>query len=329
MNEQLKESLRDQLVNRRDRLQRVISETGEADDLRRLVQEVDSALDRMGDGTYGRCQVCGDMVTETLLTAHPTMPYCLCDMTREEQEELERDLGLAWQIQAALLPQQDLQFAGWEVHHRYHPAGPVSGDYLDVVTREDNGGTLYALLGDISGKGVSASFLMSHLNALVRSLIDVGLPLPQVLDKANRLFSESTLPIHFATLVLCQANSEGGIEICNAGHNPPILVRAGNLEVVESTGVPVGMMAETPYQFCKVEMVPGDSLFLYTDGLTEATDHTEREYGVDGVSQLIEAHPDLSSQALIDACLRDVSAHRSDDSPVDDLTIMLLRRTGQ
>jgi sigma-B regulation protein RsbU (phosphoserine phosphatase) len=328
MDAQLKETLRDQLVDRRDRLQQAISETGEADDLMRLVQEVDSALERMGDGTYGRCQVCGDMVTDDLLTAHPTIPYCLCDMTREEQEELERDLGLAWQIQAALLPQQDLRFAGWDVHHRYHPAGPVSGDYIDVVTREEGGGTLYALLGDISGKGVSASFLMAHLNALVRSLIDVGLPLPQVLDRANRLFSESTLPIHFATLVLCQANSEGGIDICNAGHNPPLLMRDGSLETVDSTGVPVGMMAETPYQFCRVELEPDDSLFLYTDGLTEASDQTEREYGVEGVSRLIEAHPGLSPQALIDACLRDVAAHRSEESPVDDLTIMMIRRTG-
>ncbi|MFQ5742160.1 MAG: SpoIIE family protein phosphatase [Acidobacteriota bacterium] len=315
-----------ELVERRERLAAVISEVGEAPDLVRLLGEVDSALDRHDGGILGMCELCGEAVGDDFLAANPLTQYCLCCLTPEQQRALERDLDLAWRIQSGLLPMQDLTFAGWQTHYRYQPAGPVSGDYCDLVTRESDGGTLYFLLGDVSGKGVAASFLMAHLNALFRSLIDVGLAIPQMVERANRIFSESTISGHYATLVCGRATADGEVEICNAGHMPPLLIRGGTVETVDTTGLPVGVFDSSSYRAHRVRLSPGDTLFLYTDGLTEAPDRSRKEYGIEGLARVLEGSCDLEPAALAAACLDDLSSFQSGMHRVDDLTMMVVQR---
>ena len=107
------------------------------------------------------------------------------------------------------------------------PAGPVSGDYCDLVPGSP--GHFHFLLGDVSGKGVAAAMLMSHLSAMLRTLITLDLPLSQLMERASRVFCESTLPTHYATLICGRASSSGEIEICNAGHPPPLVVQADGI----------------------------------------------------------------------------------------------------
>jgi sigma-B regulation protein RsbU (phosphoserine phosphatase) len=144
---------------------------------------------------------------------------------------LEHDLELATRIQRGLLPDPAQALDGWEFAYHYQPARIVSGDYCDIVAAD---GAMYFLLGDVSGKGVAASMLMSHLHAMVRALISVGLPLSALLERASRVFCESTLPMHYATLVCGRATADGEVEICNAGHVPPIVVRAGGITLLEA-----------------------------------------------------------------------------------------------
>src|SRR5437867_12463276 len=127
---------RDQLLDRRRRIESTLSDVGEAEDLVRLLKEVDSALSRMDAGTYGGCEVCHETVDDDLLLTNPLIQYCLCRLTPEQQRALQDDLDLATRIQWALLPKQNLRFAGWEVHYRYEPAGPVSGDYCDAIAQD-------------------------------------------------------------------------------------------------------------------------------------------------------------------------------------------------
>src|SRR5207249_7870938 len=141
------------------------------------------------------------------------------------QTALQNDLDLASRIQWQLLPRQNVRVSGWEVHYRYEPAGPVSGDYCDAITENGDGGNLYVLTGDVSGKGVAASLLMAHLNAMFRTLVGMGLPVQHLLERANRLFSESTIASHYATLVCARAEVTGEVEVCNAGHCPPLVIR--------------------------------------------------------------------------------------------------------
>ena len=225
-----KAALREQLVDRRDRLRYAVEEVGEVEDLTRLLTEVDSALTRIDGGTYGRCEICREDLDAAQLVANPLARYCLCELSPDQQRALENDLGLATRIQAALLPEQDLRAAGWEAHYRYQAAGPVSGDYCDLLTGRDGDSDLYFVVGDVSGKGIAASLVMSHLNASFRSLIALGLPVQDLLDRTNRLLLESTIPSHYATLVCGRARRSGEVEICNAGHLPAFVVRRGHVD---------------------------------------------------------------------------------------------------
>jgi sigma-B regulation protein RsbU (phosphoserine phosphatase) len=318
--------LHDQLLDRRRRLTDTIGDVGEAGDLVRLLGEVDAALERMKAGSYGWCEVCHEHVDDKELLANPLIQYCLCSLTPEQQRALQNDLDMAGRIQWALLPKQDLSFAGWEVHHRYEPAGPVSGDYCDVIAQNAGRDNLYVLAGDVSGKGVAASLLMAHLNALFRSLVETDLPVTEMVARANRLFGESTITSHYVTLVCAKADGDGGIEVCNAGHPPPMLVQNGDVATVGSTGPPVGLIDKSPYDRSLVTLEGGDTLFLYTDGLTEAGNGRGEEYGRDRLARVLRGGRGLSPRALSLAVLRDLAAFQDGEPRVDDLTIVVVRR---
>ena len=169
---------------------------------------------------------------------------------------------------------------------------------------------------------------MAHLNAMFRSLIATGLPLQNLLERANRLFSESTIASHYATLVCARAEASGEVEVCNAGHCPPLVIRERSVETIGATGFPVGLLSSGPYTLDRVSLAAGDTLFLYTDGLTEATDRDGGEYGPERLSRLLHDNRDLAPHHLATACLRDLADFQGGSSRADDLTIMVVRRMG-
>jgi phosphoserine phosphatase RsbU/P len=314
-----------QLHQRRARLEQAIATLGENADLLRLLEEVDSALARLGQGTYGLCETCHEPIEQERLLADPLIRFCLDHLTSVQQRALEEDLELAAQIQRALLPKQNLALNGWQVYHHYEPAGLVSGDYCDLVSA-DGGSDLFFFLGDVAGKGIAASMLMAHLHAIFRSLLAVGLPVNQLAERANRVFCESTLAGHYATLVSGKAGADGEVELCNAGHCPPFLVRAGNVTRIESTSLPIGLFCEGRYPLTKLNLAKGDSLFLYTDGLIEARNRSNNEYGYDRVSRLLGNQRDAAPQEFAGACLEDLGAFLAGSQKTDDLTIMVIQR---
>jgi sigma-B regulation protein RsbU (phosphoserine phosphatase) len=320
------EFIRTQLQERQQKLKVAIAGSTDTAPLVQLLQEVDSALKRMEKGSYGICEACHETIEEERLIADPLVRYCLTHLTAEQQRALEQDLELASRIQRALLPPQNLHFSNWQVHYHYEPAGPVSGDYCDLIHSGSGAGDLFFLLGDVSGKGVAASMLMSHLHAMFRSLTSVGLPLDQLVGLANRVFCESTMAGQFATLVCGRAGRSGDVELCNAGHLPALLVRNGEVKCVEATGLPLGMFASGQYTVEKMKLGRGDTLFLYTDGLSELRDHSGAEYGVRRVTKLVGEQRALAPQALIAASLKDVRSFSSGAHKTDDLTIMVIRR---
>lgn len=321
-------ALRRQLNGRRDRLRLAIEATGEVADLTRLLLEVDRALGRMESGDYGQCEICREDVADENLIANPLLRYCLCELSAPQLRALETDLGLASRIQAALLPMQDLRAAGWEAHYRYRSAGPVSGDYCDLLTRDGNDGELFFAVGDVSGKGIAASLVMAHLNASFRSLVALGIPVQELLGRTNRLLLDSTIPSHYATLVCGRARSTGEVEMCNAGHLPALVVRSGRVDRIESVGLPVGMLMGQSYEVKRVQLDPGDTLFLYTDGVTEARNSDQAEYGVERVVSIVSQYHAHKPRDLADTFLSDLDEFRSGAPQHDDVTIMVLRRTG-
>jgi len=194
--------LRTELEQRRERLHEALHSPAADPSLSQLLTAVDTALSRIDHGTFGLCETCHDTIEAERLLADPLVRFCLDHLTSAEQRALESDLSMAARIQRGLLPKPGLAPVGWDVRYHYQPAGMVSGDYCDLFETERG---LLFMLGDVSGKGVAASMLMSHLHATFRSLAEAGLQLDRMVEDANRIFCESTLAGQFATLVVGRA----------------------------------------------------------------------------------------------------------------------------
>lgn len=319
--------LEGQLQERRRRLVLAASQSRENTRILDLLQEVDSALDRLNKGSFGLCESCHDPIERDRLLADPLVRFCLDHLTDSEQRALEQDLGLASQIQTGLLPKSSLQFSGWQVAYHYEPAGLVSGDYCDLIATQ--AGDLFFLLGDVSGKGVAASMLMAHLHAMFRTLISLGLSLEEMMNRANRLFCESTTASSYATLACGRAGKTGQIEICNAGHCPPKLFRSGPVENVEPTSLPLGLFCNSEFSTKSMVLYEEDVLLLFTDGVSEAADPSGQEYGETRLVALLSAHHSLPPQRLVETCWRDHVTFRQGAARRDDMTVMVLKRCGE
>ncbi len=318
--------LQKQLLSRKERLQTAASLQGEAAQLSHLLEEVDAALERMKTGTYGVCESCHESIESGRLLTDPLTRICLDHLSDPERSALEQDLQLASGIQAALLPAKVQSIPGWEYAYHYQPAGLVSGDYCDLIPAGDHTQDYYFFLGDVSGKGVAASLLMSHLHAVFRGLIGAGLGLNEMVVRANRIFCESTMPESFATLICGRASPSGGIEIINAGHLPAMVVRDGRVKTVSSTGLPLGLFCQQRYEKEEVQLNSGGLFFAFTDGLPESRNPGGSEYGLERISNSLASLSRRSPRELIQSCLHDLSHFISGTLPMDDIALMVLQR---
>ncbi len=316
--------MRQQLLDRRHRLEHAAGHSDAHSHLHSLLKEVDGALARMEDGSFGICESCHESIEPDRLMCDPLVRICLDHLTGQERDALERDLQLAAEVQRGLLPRQGLERDGWHICYHYEPAGLVSGDYCDVIDAGEAG--LYFTVGDVSGKGMAGSMLMAHLHAMFRTLISVRLPLAEMLKHASRVFSESTLPSQYATLVCGRAKPDGVVEICNAGHPPPLLVSRGNITCLEQSDLPVGLFASEEFSVSELRFEPGDGLVIYSDGVSEAMDPDGVEYSTDRLQDLIRGHGPVNAPALVAACRDDLTAFRAHARKMDDVTLFVLGR---
>ncbi|MBV9760015.1 MAG: SpoIIE family protein phosphatase [Acidobacteriaceae bacterium] len=316
--------MQQQLLARRERLQDALTENRHPDHLHALLDEVDRALSRMQDGSYGLCETCHDTIESDRLICDPLVRFCLDHLSRQERNALERDLELAARVQKGLLPPQRLERHGWSICYHYEPAQLVSGDYCDVVDAEDSG--LYFMVGDVSGKGVAASMLMAHLHAMFRTLIPMGLSLKRVLEHASRVFAESVLPNQYATLVCGRGFADGRIEISNAGHPAPLLARDGAVRPVEGSSLPVGMFGKEEFSLVELSLRPGERLILYSDGVSEAMDASSSEYGVERLCRLVGENQSAGAMDLLGLCRCDLDTFRGQAQRHDDITLFILSR---
>lgn len=317
--------LHEQLIDRQRKLQAVAATPTAEGEITRLLREVDAALNRMQSGTYGICEGCHDPIETERLLVDPLLRFCLDHLTPTQQRAFEEDLDLACQIQRGLLPPREFVSGAWKAAYHYEPAGPVSGDYCDLVATDDD--AVYFILGDVAGKGVAASMLMVHLNAMFRTLISVRLPLQNLVSRASRVFCESTPMGHYATLVCGHATSSGEVEICNAGHLPPLLISDGSIQLIDATGLPLGLFCDEQFSTAKVQLAPGDKLLLYTDGLSEAQNGSGIEYGTERLMQLASRWSAVSPEDIIADCRADVFGFLGGVQKTDDLTLLALQRS--
>ncbi|MBV9302402.1 MAG: SpoIIE family protein phosphatase [Acidobacteriaceae bacterium] len=323
----LREFVREQLLERRNKLEHAIARSNKPAPLELLLEEVDGALERMETGSFGVCETCHQAIEHDRLVSDPLTRVCLSHLSKRERDALENDLQLAARVQQGLLPKQNLNLDGWQICYHYEPAGLVSGDYCDFVNAGQAG--LYFMVGDVSGKGVAASMLMAHLHAMFRTLISVELPLKGMLDHANRVFSESTLPNQYATLVCGRALPSGRIEVCNAGHPAPLVFRDGDVRPLETFDLPVGMFAGEEFSVTEIQLESGQGMVIYSDGLSEATDSSGSEYGAERLRKVLGRTPIGGPSELVTLCRQDLAAFCRDSTLTDDVTLFVLGRNGR
>lgn len=316
-------TFRPQLLNRRARLQAAGTSISAAY-LNELIAEIDSALWRIDTGSYGLCETCHDPIEADRLESNPLVRFCLDHLSQAEMLAHQQDLDLATQIQSRLLPPRDIALESWDTQYRYQPVGAVGGDYCDLIVLGD-GKSLFFAVGDVAGKGVAASLLMMHLSAILRSLLSLDLSLADVVSRANRLFCESTAPAHYATLV-CGRATANGVELCNAGHCRPLLLQHAATQRLDPTGLPLGLFCGGVYTVRHISLGAGESLALYSDGITEAQDPVGDEYQEDRLIYSLREHFVHGAGAMADNVLEDVARFRQTRPPVDDMTLLILRR---
>jgi sigma-B regulation protein RsbU (phosphoserine phosphatase) len=242
-----------------------------------------------------------------------------------EKQRLETQLEVARQVQLELLPPRDPQLTGYDISAYNFPTEEVSGDYYDWVRIYDD--QIGIVIADVSGKGVPAALLMAFLRASLRAATHIGYATHISMSKVNYLLWESIERNQFVTAfygVLDATNRT--LTYSNAGHNPPLLLEAdGTARFQERGGVPLGMFRDSRYYEYFQTIEPGQLLVLYTDGLTEAMNSTEEEYGRDRLVTAARQCRDLSARDMVDFIHRDLISWTEGRGAHDDVTIFIIK----
>ena len=243
---------------------------------------------------------------------------------------LKRDLEVAREIQQAMLPDGTWSGPGVEAFGLTKPANTVGGDFYDILPQPD--GTVLVALGDVAGKASPAALLMALLLAMLRTLVDEGLPLPALVQRLNLQVSRHAPASRFITLFLASSNPPTGrLTFVNAGQTPPLLRRQnGSIERLMSGGIALGMFPGSTYEAGKAQMNPGDALLLYSDGLTEAESPDGQPFDEAGLERTLAlyagAYQQSAAAELGRAVFDAVERHRRDKRLADDLTVLVLSR---
>ena len=242
-----------------------------------------------------------------------------------EQERLRKELELSRLIQTEMLPRAPLRLGAAEIKGISIPAREVGGDFFNYFALPD--GRLALLVGDVSGKGVSAALLMANVQATLRARLPREADLARLAADLDREIDETTPGAVYLTLFVGILDTERHeLRYVNAGHNPQFVLHQGNgFEVMGATGLPIAIYPGQPYREEVVPVRPGDLLFFYTDGLVEAEDESGDMFGLDRLKTLIGQ----KQQQGVDSVLLDVEEavrkFRGDHEALDDATLMALR----
>ena len=245
-----------------------------------------------------------------------------------EQERLRRELMLASEVQRRLFPEKAPDARSVRLVGYCLPARGVGGDYYDFLRIGSD--YVGVALADVAGKGIAAALLMSVVQASLRSLADdPAIPLSQLTGKINRLLCASTGPNSYATFFYARFDERTRrLSYVNGGHNPPFLLRnhqSGSIEELRAGGMIIGMFPFSQYEEGTVQLEPGDVLMLYTDGVSEAHNPQEEEFGEERLKDSLRRHGHLSAEDMSAAILAELKQWMADAPQHDDLTFVLMK----
>jgi sigma-B regulation protein RsbU (phosphoserine phosphatase) len=290
---------------------------------------LDKAIERAEKHTLGQCDICHEPVEADLLQMDYACCICLDHLSPEARRQLEYELELSTKVQQALLPQQAIDIPGMEVAAFSRPATMVGGDYFDFYQFQD--GTYGLVIADVAGHGMSASLIMASLQASLRILVPESDSPTKAIERLNRLFYRNINMTNFVSLFLARFDPQTNqLVYCNAGHNPPLLYRAqpdrkASLTWLQPSGAAIGLVEEVEFGTAAVDLLPGDLLLLYTDGVTEATNPVQEEFGQERLADLVAEAPHLAVQDLVQRVRHGLLEFNQGQPLADDITVVACR----
>jgi serine phosphatase RsbU (regulator of sigma subunit) len=236
------------------------------------------------------------------------------------------NLRAAEKIQMGLLPQEQPDIAGYDVAGDTLAAGHVGGDYYDFIPLKDKRWAI--ALGDVSGKGLPAALLMATLQATLRSLALQGTSCHQSTTDCNHLLYLSTTPDKFATLFYSRLDTRSNVlTYCNAGHERPLyLTSSGRTKRLTSGGLAAGVLEHFDYEDDIVILQPGETVVIFSDGVTDMENSAEEPFGEDRLVQLVEANRDCTATELVQRIIDEVRDHAGGAERFDDVTVVVIKR---
>jgi sigma-B regulation protein RsbU (phosphoserine phosphatase) len=246
----------------------------------------------------------------------------------EEQSliRLQEEMRLAYEIQVDLLPKEQPVLPGYQIAGKSIPSKEVGGDYFDFIPSGDN--RLAFCLGDISGKGIPAALLMANLQATLRGQTLLGNNSKSCVSFANEMLYQNSAPNKFATLFYgIIDSSKNELSYCNGGHNNPFFFSHDNkLTPLDKGGLIVGIMPSVIYEEDTIPFNSGDLLVIFSDGITEAMNNTEEEFGEQRLIDVILQNKNEPAKDLIEIIIKKVQEFSGIQSQMDDITLVIIKR---
>lgn len=245
-----------------------------------------------------------------------------------EVEKFQKELALAAQIQKDFLPKKNPPCENFDIAGTNIPCNQVGGDYYDFITIDPC--RLAVIVADVSGKGMSAALLMASLRAALISEVGPQLRLEKMAAKLNDFVHSSSASNKFITFFFCELDRRTGvIRYINAGHNPPIIIaKDGAVARLESTGFCLGMFPAVTYEVSQVTLAKGEMVVLFTDGITDARNKDNGEFGEENLIGLLKKSSKKPASEIVGKVCAEVSSFTAGVEPFDDMTLIVLKRTG-
>jgi sigma-B regulation protein RsbU (phosphoserine phosphatase) len=275
--------------------------------------------------------VCHGQIETDLLEIDYTASVCIEHLSEEEVRHLETQLELAQSVQRTLLPQEVPNVPGLEIAAFSRPAQIVGGDYFDFI--EFGSGYHGLAIADVAGHGVSASLHMASIHAMLRAMASMSNSPAEIVGRVNELFIHNIRFTTFVTFFIGAFDSTTKtLTYCNAGHNPPIILRKegnreGSITWLRPTGAAIGLIEETQFGEQTVELYEGDLVVMYTDGVTEATNFENEEFGQERLTALIERVQQNTPKEVVQELREDLQVFGEGKPLADDTTVVVCRIT--
>jgi serine phosphatase RsbU (regulator of sigma subunit) len=245
-----------------------------------------------------------------------------------EVEKFQKELALAAQIQKDFLPKKNPPCENFDIAGTNIPCNQVGGDYYDFIAIDPC--RLAVIVADVSGKGMSAALLMASLRAALIAEVGPQLRLENMAAKLNDFVHSSSAPNRFITFFFCELDMRAGVlRYINAGHNPPIVIaKDSTVTRLDPTGFCLGMFPAVAYEVSQVTLDKGDMVVLFTDGITDARNKDNGEFGEENLIGLLKKNTKKSASEIVGKVCAELSSFTAGVEPFDDMTVIVLKRTG-